>query len=54
MNPHDLYAPPEEYLHDFSGRKGAFDFNLSVDVNNSSDKKLTIFERLCEEDGRIV
>jgi len=48
MDPHEPYVPPEEYLYDFSNRKEAFDFNLSVDVNNLSDEELTTLKRLYE------
>ena len=48
MDPHDPYVPPEEYLGDFSGRKEAFDFNLSVDTDNLSEEELSTLKRLYE------
>ena len=48
MDPHDPYVPPEEYLSDFSSRKEAFDFNLSVDKDNLSEEELSTLKRLYE------
>jgi len=48
MDPHDPYVPPEEYLSDFSSRKEAFDFNLSVDTDNLSEEELSTLKRLYE------
>jgi len=48
MDPHDPYIPPEEYLSDFSSRKEAFDFNLSVDTDNLSEEELSTLKGLYE------
>ena len=48
MDPHDPYIPPEEYLTEFSSRKDAFDFNLSVDTDNLSEEELSTLKRLYE------
>lgn len=54
MDPHEPHVPPEEYLYDFSSRKEAFDFNLSIDINNLSDEELTILKRLYEGEVRYT
>ena len=48
MDPHNPYVPSEEYLSDFSSRKEAFDFNLSVDTNKLSEEELSTLKRLYE------
>ena len=54
MDPHDPYIPPEEYLTNFSSRQEAFNFNLSVDMDNLSKEELDILKKLYENEVRYT
>ena len=54
MDPHYPYVPPEEYLSDFSSRKEAFDYNLSVDYNDPSREEVEILRKLYEGEVRYT
>ena len=54
MDPHDPYVPPEEYLMDFSSRKEAFDYNLSVNTDDLSEEEVITLKRLYEGEVRYT
>jgi len=54
MDPHEPYIPPEEYLDEFSSRKEAFKFNLSIDTDNLSEEELCTLRRLYEGEVRYT
>lgn len=54
MDPHDPYVPPEEYLMDFSSRKEAFDYNLSVNTDDLSKEEVATLKRLYEGEVRYT
>jgi len=54
MDPHYPYVPPDDYLIDFSNRREAFEYNLSVDYNNPSIEEVEILRRLYEGEVRYT
>lgn len=54
MDPHYPYVPPEKYLPNFSNRREAFEYNLSVDYNNPSMEEVTTLRRLYEGEIRYT
>lgn len=54
MDPHYPYIPPEEFRDNFSNRKEAFEFSMSIDMNKISDEKMEILKALYKGEVRYT